>query len=523
MSSKLIDLKAKLLPVGSTFLHPGAFPRKYYIARLKATHLPCSHSIEELNRKQPKRRKWKALKRRFLPCSLARTAEKFNLFDDLRGLADSASDSESVSSYSSYSSSGSTQRKKSPPQLHDPVHSMRQVREGSWGADVHKIHISTHVEHAEGGSVITPKFKYNGKEAEELRKKRMSKSGDAALDEILDMSFDEILSRDYPDGITINDIDPKPQVEEVSSKEYQWFDADDDDDDIYDVNEAIPLINRKVEKLPPGWEDIEEADDLLNDNDSDIDKFFDTDGGGHALRMGNSYRPDSEETRPDGGGGDDDERNNSLKNRSLAGDEDIILSDHFTLKFTDPTVPSQAERSHMKSPVQQVSRQSGSPVPQVAKMSTPWSGTVTTAVMPTTQGMWVFVPQPPASEPGRRRDRPQQFHADGSPIRNLKVTRSWNLGERAKTTSYDRRGQYFHYRNKQHTPEFRSTMGSNLSTNPRRRLFTMNQGQDRNQQVSSNPYNRIRELKDMIASLESSIDSLQGKRNASGNEIDAPM
>ena len=71
MSSKLIDLKAKLLPVGSSFLHPGAFPRKYYIARLKATHLPCSHSIEELNRKQPKRRKWKALKRRFLPCSLA--------------------------------------------------------------------------------------------------------------------------------------------------------------------------------------------------------------------------------------------------------------------------------------------------------------------------------------------------------------------------------------------------------------------------------------------------------------------
>ena len=98
---------------------------------------------------------------------------------------------------------------------------------------------------------------------------------------------------------------------------------------------------------------------MLNDNDSDIDKFFDTDGGGHALRMGNSYRPDSEETRPDGGGGGDDERNNSLKNRSLAGDEDIILSDHFTLKFTDPTVPSQAERSHMKSPVQQVSRPIG--------------------------------------------------------------------------------------------------------------------------------------------------------------------
>ena len=58
-------------------------------------------------------------------------------------------------------------------------------------------------------------------------------------------------------------------------------------------------------------------------------------------------------------------------------------------------------------------------------MSTSWGGTVPTAVMPTAQGMWVFVPQPPATEPGHGRSRPRQFHADGDvgfPINTMQQT-----------------------------------------------------------------------------------------------------
>ena len=57
-----------------------------------------------------------------------------------------------------------------------------------------------------------------------------SKTGDKILDEILDLSFDEILQRDFPEGIKIRDIGPKVEIEDAT-KDYDWFDEKSDDEE----------------------------------------------------------------------------------------------------------------------------------------------------------------------------------------------------------------------------------------------------------------------------------------------------
>ena len=104
---------------------------------------------------------------------------------------------------------------------------------------------------------------------------------------------------------------------------------------------------------------------------------------------------------------------------------------------------------------------------------------------------------------------------------------------RARTTSPRNRNQYFHY----NTESGNHPMGNTFATSPprsrrgassrspRRRLFTesnnnistyTNNFGNNMGTASSNPHQRIRALKDMISSLESSIGAL---RNGEG----APM
>ena len=63
-------------------------------------------------------------------------------------------------------------------------------------------------------------------------------TGDKMLDEILDLSFDEILQRDFPEGIKIRDIGPKVEIEDAT-KDYDWFDENSDDED---DNEGLDMV-----------------------------------------------------------------------------------------------------------------------------------------------------------------------------------------------------------------------------------------------------------------------------------------
>ena len=228
----------------------------------------------------------------------------------------------------------------------------------------------------------------------------------------------------------------------------------------------------------------------------------------------------------------------AMTDRQFSGTEDVYLSNEFPSKFGAEEMVA-ARGTPKKSTSHD---RSTSPPPQLANISTPWSGTVQTAVMATNQGMWVFVPKPPPTDPGRRRmpfsdgqkDRNDHFHnmqqRPGRHRRPLTIDKSWNLENlehsnresmRARTTSPRNRNEYFHYDglNGHHSsgntfltnqPRHRR---SSSSRSPRRRLFTESGRTDLEDpgfahDSEANPYQQIRTLKDMISSLESSIGAL---------------
>ena len=376
------------------------------------------------------------------------------------------------------------------------------------------------------------------------RSNEAGQTGDKMLDEILDLSFDEILQRDFPEGIRMSDIGPKVEIEDAT-KDYDWFDEKSDEEEDTEGLDMLPplvseaykdedysTIDRNRGASPPGlpdpitWGDMEDGYNMnthMHENDSDIDSVFDIEQTNRDMQESlgmNTRRLDSPA--------------HAMVDRQFSGTEDIYLSDRFPNKFVagENTAPKRG-----------IGRErSASPPPQLANVSTPWSGTVQTAVMPTTQGMWVFVPKPPPTDPGRRRqpfsngqmERNDQFHdaqqRPGRHRRPLNIDRSWNLESpeygnrdsmRARTTSPRNRNEYFHYggQSGRHsggntflTNQPRSRRSSS-SRSPRRRLFTESESMGHDDlgfghDSVANPYQQIRTLKDMISSLESSIGAL---------------
>jgi hypothetical protein len=476
-------LKARLLPVGCDLLVPGAFTKHEYRSRLKHYLLPCV-SLKKKSRQEH----LDDMKTRLLP---HRSSRK---------LAEDALDAKFVehkkrcAGLAEYDPSmrDPEPRQQKPTPLYDPPFSMQQPDPTGWGTN-YPVHISQPVPGSDQTRSV-PKFIYNGKEVEERERKRQSMTGDTSLDELLDLSFDALLQQEYPKGININSIAPAPQVEDATAT-FDWFDKvdqEEEDDDFFpDTNKALPLISTSSSKRM-GWEELDDAhalQDYMHDNDSDIGRWFDNNRPATEESSVRSSKSASSSRSPE----------RVLSNRKYTGKEDVFLSDRFTTRFSEShpsaSPPSSPQRPNL-------------PSPKVAQMSTSWGGTVTTAVMPTAQGVWVFVPQPPATEPEKARPRPQQFHADGSPIRHLKVTRSWNSeNSRAKTTSpRNRPGPFFHYRSNQTVPMTATPLDRRPSP---RRLFGETNSLESS--TSPNPHNRIRALRSMILNLEASIDALHGE------------
>jgi hypothetical protein len=519
----------------------GAFERNEHIQRIKDKLLP-------INSRPHRRKKLKRcvnlekLYKTFLPQKKSQRNEI--------GIGNYA-----LSESSSYKSSVHLEK------LWDPPFSMASYIPDTVSGI--RVQVSKSIE-GENTKFVTTNYSYAGKNGKLVPDKAndnaLSRSGDKALDEILDLSFDEMLQRDYPHGIKINELMPEVKIEDAT-EEYDWFDkvSDDEDDDMEGIDVLAPLVSKKYTEKheesqrnlsPQGlynaitWDDMDDGHGLneyLQDNDSDVDSMFDIqytndiDGRNRAKQdhvINNQQEAPSSPVH-------------SMIDRKFSGNEDVYISDTFSSKI-DNNTPNR-------------------PPPQIANISTPWSGTVTTAVMPTNQGMWVFVPQPPATEPGRMRNRqnqnglnrnsrfqyaqqqqkqhqqrqqPQYHNRSKITQSELKITRSWNLDDvggtfsnnnrdtrRARTTSPRNRNQYFHYNTRNgHHP-----MGNTLATSPPRgansshsprRLFTdndnistytndFNNNNYSGSSNSSNPHQRIRALKDMISSLESSIGALR--------------
>ena len=142
----------------------------------------------------------------------------------------------------------------------------------------------------------------------------------------------------------------------------------------------------------------------MHENDSDVDSVFDIEQTNRDLEDFVDMDTRRHDSSPA----------HAMTDRQFSGTEDVYLSNEFPSKFgveemAAPSGTPNKSTGHDRST---------SPPPQLANISTPWSGTVQTAVMPTTQGMWVFVPKPPPTDPGRRRlpfsdgqmDRNDRFH-----------------------------------------------------------------------------------------------------------------
>ena len=403
-----------------------------------------------------------------------------------------------------------------------------------------------------------------------------------------------MLNRNFPEGIKINDLMPKVKIEDAT-EEYDWFDkGSDDEEDLEGIDVLAPLVSEQYQDepkkehdsnsrdSPPGllnpitWDDMDNVHEMsqyLHEHDSDVDSLFDTQHMNNAIEHHDRRRENInnyQQVPPSS-------PVHAMIDRKFSGNEDIYISDEFGDKLVGANNNNNSHRNNRMPLTRNFNNNNNnnrnnnfdysnnrgsSPPPQLANLSTPWSGTVTTAVMPTNQGMWVFVPQPPATDPGRsrsqgrngmnRNNRFQQSQHQQQQQRNhstnggssLKITRSWNLDDvngnynnnnggnrRARTTSPRNRNQYFHY----NTESGNHPMGNTFATSPprsrrgassrspRRRLFTEsnnnistytnNFGNDIGT-ASSNPHQRIRALKDMISSLESSIGALSNGEGA---------
>ncbi|MEC8569314.1 MAG: hypothetical protein VXY56_13715, partial [Pseudomonadota bacterium] len=307
----------------------GAFERNEHIQRIKDKLLPI-HSRPHKRKKLKRRVNLETLYKKFLPHKKSQQ----------NGIA---TGNYALSESSSYKSSLHLEKLWDPPfsmisYIPDTVSGIRvQVSKPIKGLNTK--YVTTNYSYAgENGKSVPDNDKDNA----------LSRSGDKALDEILDLSFDEILQRDYPDGIKINDLLPEVRIEDAT-EEYEWFDkvSDDEDDDMEGIDVLAPLVSKHYTEKheesqrnlsPPGlynaitWDDMDDGHGLneyLQNNDSDVDSMFDiqyTNDIDEQYRAKRDHVKNNVQEAPSS-------PVHSMIDRKFSGNEDVYISDTFSSKI----------------------------------------------------------------------------------------------------------------------------------------------------------------------------------------------